>query len=334
MKDTSATSVALSAAPSRAVLGLVTIDGDASTGMKRASILSQCTPFRMGALVVDRLLGASLDAAGYNRMSADTSFIAHAPSTPFPANEQVVQALDFSDSADLGDGVFLMLRLHNFVFTLASDGGDAFEEHDVPVPASANRAATSSVQPLAARTAASAADPWAPLDPHHANAADNKPLKRGKTWREPKLPTSLLPVAAIKQVRVGLPKVTNFNTPCFGCSQKVFASLRVKAATRRPLGDTQEEQPQESALVAEDVAASVHDWNGQDDAPFHEELDSDDEAALPPLPSHNAEDAQVPSHQEEQPDLVIDDMHSFQARCRSYMCGALVVFVKALTRSV
>ena len=91
-------------APSRAVLGLVTIDGDASTGMKRASILSQCTPFRMGALVVDRLLGASLDAAGYNRMSADTSFIAHVPSTPFPANEQVAQALNFSDSADMGDG--------------------------------------------------------------------------------------------------------------------------------------------------------------------------------------------------------------------------------------
>jgi condensin-2 complex subunit H2 len=95
--------------PSRAVLGLVTIDGDASTGMKRASILSQCTPFRMGALVVDRLLGASLDAAGYNRLSSDTSIIAHVPSTPFPANEQVAQALDFSDSADMGDCAFSIL---------------------------------------------------------------------------------------------------------------------------------------------------------------------------------------------------------------------------------
>jgi condensin-2 complex subunit H2 len=104
IKEINATSAASAMAPSRAVLGLVTIDGDASTGMKRASILSQCTPFRMGALVVDRLLGASLDAAGYNRMSADTSFIAHVPSTPFPANEQVAQALNFSDSADMGDG--------------------------------------------------------------------------------------------------------------------------------------------------------------------------------------------------------------------------------------
>ena len=213
--------------------------------------------------------------------------------------------------------------------TPESDGGDAYEEHDVPVVAAVNTAAPPSRQPLADRSAASAMDPWAPLDPHRANAADNKPLKRGKTWREPKLPTSLLPVAAIKQVRVGLPKVTNFNTPCFGCSQKVFASLRVKAAARRLQDDIQEERQQESALVAEDVAASVHDWNVEDNAQFHEELDSDDEAALQPLPPHNAEESQAPSHQEAQPDLVIDDMHSFQARCRSYMCDfpiAIVVY--------
>ncbi len=104
MKDFNGPSAAISAAPSRAVLGLVTIDGDGSTGMKRASILSQCTPFRMGAMVVDRLLGASLDAAGYSRMAADTSAIARVPPTPFPAEEQVAQALNFSDSADFGDG--------------------------------------------------------------------------------------------------------------------------------------------------------------------------------------------------------------------------------------
>jgi condensin-2 complex subunit H2 len=112
MKD-NASSTASAAAPSRAVLGLVTIDGDGSTGMKRASILSQCTPFRMGAMVVDRLLGASLDAAGYNRMSADTSFIAQVPPTPFAAGEQVAHALNFSDSADMGDGAGL-----NFPFVL------------------------------------------------------------------------------------------------------------------------------------------------------------------------------------------------------------------------
>ncbi len=209
----------------------------------------------------------------------------------------------------------------NLSFTFASDGGDAFEEHDVPAAEPMNRDVPLSRQPSAARPAASA-DPWAPLDPHHASAADNKPLKRGKTWREPKLPTSLIPIAAIKQVRVGLPKVTNFNTPCFGCSQKVFASLRVKAAARRGQSDTQEEPQQDAALVAEDVAASVYDWNAGDDGQFHEELGSDDEAVLPPLPSLHAEDAQVPSRQQEQPDLIIDDMHSFQARCRSYMCGA------------
>jgi hypothetical protein len=180
-----------------------------------------------------------------------------------------------------------------------------------------NAAAPSASQPFT-RTIPSATDPWAPLDPHQANAADNKPLKRGKTWREPKLPTFLLPVSAIKQVRIGLPKVTNFSTPCFGCSQKVFASLRVKAASRLQ-GDTQVEQQPESALVAEDVAASAQDWNAQEDAPFYEEFDSDHEAALSPLPQHNVEDAQAPSHKQDQPDIVIDDMHSFQARCRSYM---------------
>jgi hypothetical protein len=102
----------------------------------------------------------------------------------------------------------------------------------------------------------------------------------------------------------------------------VFASLRVKAVARRGQSDTQEEPQQDAALVAEDVAASVYDWNAGDDGQFHEELGSDDEAALPPLPSLNAEDAQVPSRQEEQTDLIIDDMHSFQARCRSYMCSA------------
>ena len=198
-----------------------------------------------------------------------------------------------------------------------------FEEHHVPASALVNTAAPALSQPFARTSpSASASDPWAPLDPHVANAADNKPLKRGKTWREPKLPTSLIPVTVIKQVRVGLPKVTNFNTPCFGCSQKVFATLRMKAAAQRLQSDPQGEEHQDNALVSEDVAASAHDWNAQDDAPFHEELDSDDEAALPPLPLHNAEDAQVPSHQEEQPDLIIDDMHSFQARCRSYMCDA------------
>lgn len=116
MKDVNGPSAASSVLPSRAVLGLVTIDGDGSTGMKRASILSQCTPFRMGAMVVDRLLGASLDAAGYNRMSADTSAIAHVPSTPFPAEEQVAQALNFSDSGDMGDGAGL--NLCNCVFFL------------------------------------------------------------------------------------------------------------------------------------------------------------------------------------------------------------------------
>ena len=180
-----------------------------------------------------------------------------------------------------------------------------------------NTAAPLAPQPFT-RTIPSATDPWAPLDPHQANAADNKPLKRGKTWREPKLPTFLLPVSAIKQVRIGLPKVTNFSTPCFGCSQKVFASLRVKAAARLQ-GDSQVEQQPESALVAEDVAASAQDWNVQEDAPFFEEFDSDHEAALSPLPQHNVEDAQAPSHKQDQPDIVIDDMHSFQARCRSYM---------------
>jgi condensin-2 complex subunit H2 len=116
MKDVNGPSAASAVLPSRAVLGLVTIDGDGSTGMKRASILSQCTPFRMGAMVVDRLLGASLDAAGYNRMSADTSAIAHVPSTPFPAEEQVAQALNFSDSGDMGDGAGL--NFCNSVFFL------------------------------------------------------------------------------------------------------------------------------------------------------------------------------------------------------------------------
>jgi hypothetical protein len=197
-----------------------------------------------------------------------------------------------------------------------------FEDHDIPAAASANpamsTAAPSMLQPVP-RTLHMASDPWAPLDPHVANVADNKPLKRGKTWREPKLPTSLLPVSVVKQVRVGLPKVTNFNTPCFGCSQKVFAALRMKAASQRLHKDTADDQQQDNALASEDVAASMQDWHAQDDAPFHEELDSDDEAALTPLPPLNAVDAQVPSHQDEQTDLVIDDMHSFQARCRSYM---------------
>jgi hypothetical protein len=196
-----------------------------------------------------------------------------------------------------------------------------FEEQYIPESTFVKTTAPASLQPFARISpSASASDPWAPLDPHAANAADNKPLKRGKTWREPKLPTSLLPVTVIKQVRVGLPKVTNFNTPCFGCSQKVFATLRMKAAAQHLQSNPQEKDQHENALVSEDVAASAQDWNAQDDAPFHEELDSDDEAALPPLPLLNAEDVQVPSHQEVQPDLIIDDMHSFQARCRSYMC--------------
>jgi hypothetical protein len=53
--------------------------------------------------------GASLDAAGYNRMSADTSIIAHVPPTPFPADEKVAQALNFRDSADMGDGASSVL---------------------------------------------------------------------------------------------------------------------------------------------------------------------------------------------------------------------------------
>jgi len=315
MKESSAALAASALVPSRAVLGLVTIDGDGSTGMKRASILSQCTPFRMGAMVVDRLLGASLDAAGYNRISADTSIIAHIPPTPFPADEKIAQALNFSDSADMGDGASLIMCLCAICLTVASDGGDAFAEYDAPEAAMVGSNASYTEQSHI-RVAPSAADPWAPLDPHFSNPADNKPLKRGKTWREPKLPTSLLPVSAMKQVRVGLPKVTNFNTPCFGCSQKVFASLRSKAAAQRMKSDAQ----QEHALVAEDVAASAQDWNAQDDIPFHEELDSDDEVAFPSLPPNNAEDAPAPSHAEDEPDLVIDDMHSFQARCRSYMC--------------
>ena len=200
--------------------------------------------------------------------------------------------------------------------TLASDGGDAFGEYDAPEVPVMGSNTLSTAQPHV-RIAPSATDPWAPLDPHLSNPVDNKPLKRGKTWREPKLPTSLLPVSAMKQVRVGLPKVTNFNTPCFGCSQKVFASLRLKAAAQRLQSDAQEE----NALVAEDVAATAQDWNAQDDIPFQEELDSDDEVAFQPLPPSNAEDVQAPSHAGDEPDLVIDDMHSFQARCRSYMCG-------------
>jgi condensin-2 complex subunit H2 len=128
MKDFNGLFATSAAAPSRAVLGLVTIDGDGSTGMRRASILSQCTPFRMGAMVVDRLLGASLDAAGYNRMSADTSAIAHVPSTPFPVEEQVAQALNFSDSADMGDGADLLFAMRILCNSLLFQMGEIFSK--------------------------------------------------------------------------------------------------------------------------------------------------------------------------------------------------------------
>ena len=210
----------------------------------------------------------------------------------------------------------MVLQLFVSLLTLFTDGGDAFEEHDSSV---IQAISAESVQPFLRTATPSSSDPWAPLDPHHANAADNKPLKRGKTWREPKLPTSLLPVPIMRHIRVGLPKVTNFNTPCFGCSQNAFASLRLKAAAKRLQDDAREELQQEHAMVAEDVVASAQDWNAPDDPPFHEDLDSEDESALPLVHPKNLDGEQVPSHQENQADLVIDDMHSFQARCRSYM---------------